>query len=288
MTYDLQALHFNRHGPHGGNQRENSLSTGWPDGRSHSHYTNPMIPRAMMAYQEHILGYPSYPTSYVDGFHGPSQGRLSNTSLPHLPPGSHHTPSPPLISGHPAVNFRGAHNSEVPRGFPLLVRQAVQGFVGVPTSSIQLPALSDLSPQAENIDVLPVWRRPVHSFPCLVPRCPSSFSRAQDQRRHLLIHLPRWIHCPAPDCSWRGDRLSAFARHWGRDHPSSSQVPEEDQCKIFDPLPLMKGIADGSVCIQDAQKYAVSMVKKKASILGKPELFENPWGRKQRKQRKAR
>lgn len=248
-----------------------------------------MILRTMMAYQEHTIGSPSYPASYArpgdhgDGFYGPSQGRPSNTSLPHLPPGNCHTPSPPLISGHPAVNFRGAHNSEVPHGFPLLVRQAVQEFVGVPTSSIQLPA-----PQAENVDFLPIRRRRVHSFPCPVSGCPSSFGRAQDQRRHLLTHLPRWIHCPAPDCSWRGDRLSAFARHWGREHPSSSQVPEEDQCKIFDPLPLMKGIADGSVYIQDAQKYAVSIVQKKAPILGKPELFENPWGRKQRKQRKAR
>jgi hypothetical protein len=49
----------------------------------------------------------------------------------------------------------------------------------------------------------------------------------------------------------------------------------------------MKGIADGSVSVQAAQKYAILMVQKKAPILGKPELFENPWGRKQRKQRKA-
>jgi hypothetical protein len=47
----------------------------------------------------------------------------------------------------------------------------------------------------------------------------------------------------------------------------------------------MKGIADGSVGIQVAQRYAVSIVQKKALILGKPELFENPWGRKQRKAR---
>lgn len=249
-----------------------------------------MMPRPMMAYQEQPRRPPSYSVSYpspgdhVDEFHATPQDRLYNTSLPQLPPKNRHTPSSALIGGHPAVNSRGTHNSEVFHGFPLLVRQAVQGFMGGSLSSLQPPALS---PRAGIVDLLPIRKRRVHTFPCPVLGCPSSFGRAQDQRRHLLTHLPRWIHCPAPDCSWRGDRLSAFLRHWGRDHPSSSQVPEEDQCKIYDPLPLMKGIADGSVSIQAAQKYAISMVQKKASILGKPELFENLWGRKQRKQRKA-
>jgi hypothetical protein len=49
----------------------------------------------------------------------------------------------------------------------------------------------------------------------------------------------------------------------------------------------MKRIAEGSLRIQDAQKDAISMVQKKASELGKLELYQNPWGRKERKLRKA-
>jgi hypothetical protein len=49
----------------------------------------------------------------------------------------------------------------------------------------------------------------------------------------------------------------------------------------------MKRIAEGSLRIQDAEKYAISMVQKRASELGKLELSQNPWGRKERKLRKA-
>jgi hypothetical protein len=49
-------------------------------------------------------------------------------------------------------------------------------------------------------------------------------------------------------------------------------VPGEEQFKTYDPLPLMKGIADdGFVCIEATQKYAISIIQKNASILGKPE-----------------
>jgi hypothetical protein len=143
--------------------------------------------------------------------------------------------------------------------------------------SIQPPALS---PQAGSIDVFPIQRRRVPSLPCPVSGCPSSLGRTQDQRRHLLTHLPHWIHCPVPDCLWRGDRLNAFVRHWGNDHPSGIQVPKEDEWKTYDPQPLMKAISEGTHCIQVAQKHAISMVKKRALELRKPELFENPWGSK--------
>jgi hypothetical protein len=244
-----------------------------------------------VVYQERSIGsyfHPAHYTSpgnHVDDFlYGTPQGGLFNTSPPQLPPENHHPQSSPLISGQPACNLWGTRNTELPHGFPLVVRQAVKEFIGGSMSSIQPPALS---PQVGFIDVLPIQKRRVRRCHCPVSGCLSSLGRAQEQRRHLLTHLPHWIHCPAPDCSWRGDRLRAFVRHWSRDHPSSSQVPQEDQCKIYDPLPLIKEIAEGSLCVQAAQKYAISMVQKKASELGKPELCQNPWGRRWRKQRKA-
>lgn len=209
---------------------------------------------------------------------------LFSASPPQLPRENHHTPPLLLLNGYPAVNPRLTHNTKVSHGSPLLVRQAVQEFIDVSMSSIQPQAYP---PQADIVNVFPNRKRRVYGWPCPVSGCPSSLGRTQEQKRHLLVHLPRWIHCPAPDCSWRGDRLSAFLRHWGNGHPSGSQVPHEDQYKLYDPLPLMKDIAEGTLCIRAAQTYAISMVQKKASELGKPELCENLWGRKPRKPRKV-
>jgi hypothetical protein len=133
--------------------------------------------------------------------------------------------------------------------------------------------------------ISPIQRARARFHPCPILDCPGSFRRPQDQKRHVLTHLPHWIHCSVPDCSWRGDRLSAFKRHWTDVHPSSSQELGEDQYKTYDPLPLVKKIVGRALSIQDAEKDALSMVRKKASELGRKELYENPWGRKRRAQR---
>jgi hypothetical protein len=242
--------------------------------------------------QGHFNG-PSYPpapytnpVNNTDGFfHGTPQGALSDTSSPRYPPGNHHhlhtqSPSSPLISDHPAFSLGGSHwhNMEASRAFPLDVTQATQGGIGgsmTAVNSIQQPALS---PQAGSIGMFPIQTR--NTLPCPVEGCPSSLSRTQDQRRHLLTHLPHWIHCPAPECCWRGDRFDAFVRHWGNDHPPGIRVPDEGLCRTYDPQPLMKEISEGSLCIQVAQKRAISMVKKRASELQKLELLRNPWGRR--------
>lgn len=145
--------------------------------------------------------------------------------------------------------------------------------------------MAPLPPEFGIIDVSPVRRKRPRNCPCPVPGCLSWFQRPQERNRHLLTHLPHWIHCPAPGCSWRGDRLSAFRRHWSNGHPSSSQELGEDQCKIYDPLPLVEKIVRGSLCIQAAKGVAISMVKGKGIELDKWELCENPWGRKAKKTR---
>lgn len=253
-----------------------------------------------MANQGHFNG-PSFPPgpyanqviNTPDGFfHGNPQGPLLDAPHPHYPPGNHHhhrhphphtqSPSSPLIRGYPAFNVGGSYTIQASRAFPLDVAQATQDGIGSPmaaVSSIQQPALSS---QAGSIDVFPVQRR--NGLPCPVSDCPSSLGRSQEQRRHLLTHLPHWLHCPAHGCGWRGDRLHAFMRHWGNDHPSGIRVLN-DQCRTYDPQPLMKEISEGSLRIQAAQMRAISMVKKRAIELQKPELFKNPWGSKGKRKR---
>ena len=45
------------------------------------------------------------------------------------------------------------------------------------------------------------------------PICPASLGRLQDRKRHILSHLPHWLQCQAPDCSWRGDRWEHLRKH---------------------------------------------------------------------------
>ena len=235
------------------------------------------------------------PVDNTDGFfHGVPQGTLSNISPPRHPPGHHHrhphTRSTPMVSGHHAFNLGGSYNTEASRTFPLDVTYSTQeGRIGgsmAAVGSIRPPALP---PQAGSIDFFPIRRRRVHSFPCPVSGCLSSPLRIQDQRRHLLTHFPHRFHCPAPDsdCPWRGDRFDTFVRHWSNDHPSRIQVPNEGQCRIYDPRPLMKAVSEHTLCIRAAQNQAISMVKRRASELRKPELFENPWGSKWKRSRNS-
>jgi len=293
-AYILQAPYFERRGD---NQREIRHPTVQPRGRGHG--THPITPQPIVVNQGYFLG-PSFapapyanPVNNTDGFfHGTPQRVLSNTiPLRHPPaPRNHHHPhtqSSPLISGHTAFNLGGSYNMEAAsRVSPLDVTQASQEGIGASSAAVGSIQPPPLSPQGGSIDVFPNQRR-MHSLPCPVSGCTSSLSRTQDQRRHLLTHLPHWIHCPAPDCIWRGDRFNAFVRHWGNDHPSGNQVPNESQCKTYDPQPLMKAIYEGTLCIQDAQNYAISMVKNRALQLRKLELSEDPWGSKWKRLRNS-
>ena len=295
IAYIFQGPHIERRGD---NRRENRRPTGLHAG-GRGCGTHPVTPQAMAVNQEQFFRTSFSPAPYTvtnpvndtNGFfHESPQGALPNTSPPRHPPRNRHHPhtqSSPLISGHPAFNPEGrSYNVEVSPGrpFPLDVTQATQqgkgGSMAAVGSSIQPPARP---PRAGSTNVFPIQRR--ERLPCPVSGCPTSLSRIQDQRRHLLTHLPHWIYCPVFDCSWRGDRLSTFVRHWGNDHhPSGSiQVPTEDHFKIYDPQPLIKAISEATICVQGAQKHAISMVKQRALDLRKPALYENPWGSKWKK-----
>ena len=161
--------------------------------------------------------------------------------------------------------------------------QPVQGSPGDPMNLTQGLHIAPLPLQSGDTDASPKSQKRVRNHPCPALGCPT-FRRPQDLKRHLSTHLPHWVNCPDPDCSWRGDRLSVFRKHWDSNrHPSSGQDLDEDQFIIYDPWPFVEKIEAGSLPIQDAQKQAMAMVSKRASELRKPELRENPWGRKRKR-----
>jgi hypothetical protein len=131
----------------------------------------------------------------------------------------------------------------------------------------------------------PTPTRRERTWHCLVSDCSSSFFRLQDRKRHLLAHLPPWIHCAYPGCSWKGNRPSAFKNHWSANpsHPSSSQDLEKGQSIIYDPFPLVESIEEGTLSIHDARKRAMSTVRVKALELGMPGLCDDTRGRKRKR-----
>ena len=132
-------------------------------------------------------------------------------------------------------------------------------------------------------------KRPSHDSGKCCPICHASLGRSQDGKRHKVSHLPHWLQCPDPGCSWRGDRWGNLRNHRLKIHkvrPSSSQ--ELDKCKavIYDPWPLVEEITDDT-SLESARKNAISLVEKKAVEVGKSGLWRDFWGRKRKGTRKA-
>jgi hypothetical protein len=167
--------------------------------------------------------------------------------------------------------------------FSPVTNQVVRGLFNNPMDVDFMQPRCVTSPTAPDAAVHTNRKPPRRDLPCPVLGCSSSLGRPQDRNRHILTHLPDWIHCPDLDCSWRGDRPSDFKKHRSRDHPSSGQEPSEDQYKTYDPLPLVVKIVWGTLSIQDANTHALLMVRKKSSELGIKKMYENPWGRKGRR-----
>ena len=164
--------------------------------------------------------------------------------------------------------------------------QAVQGLPGNPTMDPTHSFYFSQPPPRHDGGVTgapPIPQQRARNWPCLAPGCPSSFDRPQDRKRHLLTHLPHWIHCPYPDCCWRGNRLGALRGHWANSHPPRGQDLDRDQFKAYDTGPLVERIEEGSISVEGAKNEAMTMVRAKAAELGKQELWENPWGRKGRR-----
>ena len=81
-----------------------------------------------------------------------------------------------------------------------------------------------------------------------------------------MPHLPYWLQCPDPGCSWRGDRWENLRDHRlkvHKVHPSSSQEPDKCKCVIHNPWPL---VDTDDTTLESARKSAISFVEKRAGI----------------------
>jgi len=308
----LQTPLFSSSEGHGNHQRlghlyVDLLSTSLPS--DHSYGIHPGA-TATIAYGE----LPIEPPFYTDRLTGcqwgsevsypvPQHAVLSDSIFQQILPLGPHMQMTDVLG----YDVLGRHNMEASHGLPQydipvkchsisdpssylwysLVTQKAQGFLSDPINVLDPLGHGGMPLPTHRVvtNTSPILKSRVRSnWPCPASGCQSSFGHRQDQNRHLLIHLPFWIHCPYPGCSWRGDRLSLFKSHWDRasNHPSRSQGLDEHQFMTYDPQPLVRKIERGTLSIRDAKMYAISMVRKKASDVGKPELCENPWGRKGR------
>ncbi|KAN0136067.1 hypothetical protein V8E53_006228 [Lactarius tabidus] len=105
-----------------------------------------------------------------------------------------------------------------------------------------------------------------------------NFARVQERDRHILTHLPHWIHCPFPDCFWTGYRTYVFRVHHlehGRLSHGPYPCPEREAFEIYDPRTLVNQIGAGTVTIDDAAAAALELVRVKAFQLRKPSLLVN-------------
>ena len=144
------------------------------------------------------------------------------------------------------------------------------------------PVLPTL-PSQINSTTTPATAIPGNPKQC--PACGTKLNRWQDRDRHISTHLPHWIHCPLPHCSWRGNRIKSIELHWKRQdhlrhHESYGSTLRQEQFEIFDPQVFVNQIKAGTISTKDAAAQALIIVTAKASLLQKPSMSENRWGYK--------
>lgn len=115
--------------------------------------------------------------------------------------------------------------------------------------------------------------------PMLCPECKEQVGyRQQELRRHLLSnHLPCWICCPYPSCSWRGTRKEELKKHLIKD--KCGPMPEREQYQIYNTNLILGWILEDDTPVQVAASYALDFVGERARELGKVESWRNLWGR---------
>lgn len=115
--------------------------------------------------------------------------------------------------------------------------------------------------------------------PVLCPECKEHVGyRQQELRRHLLsIHLPCWICCPYPSCTWRGTRKEELKKHLIKD--KCGPRPVREQYQIYNTNLILGWILEDDTPVQVAASYALDFVRERARELGKVESWSNLWGR---------
>jgi hypothetical protein len=146
---------------------------------------------------------------------------------------------------------------------------------------VSLIPLQD-APSASSQSQLGVPTNARERWPCPVTGCTKDFGRPQERDRHLLTYLPYWLFCPFPDCSWRGDRYNNLKNHW-LIHANTSLCPRIEDCKIYEPAPLVQSIVRGESLIE-VTATAISAVTSRAIELDKVGVWRDDWGHRRRVQ----
>lgn len=115
--------------------------------------------------------------------------------------------------------------------------------------------------------------------PVFCPECREQVGhRQQNLKRHILsMHLPCWIYCPHPSCTWRGTRKEELNKHV--DKEQCGPKPERDQYQIYDTRLILGWILEDDVPLNVAVGYALDFVGERARELGKVEAWRDLWGR---------
>lgn len=116
--------------------------------------------------------------------------------------------------------------------------------------------------------------------------CQDFCSCRQDLDRHELVHIPFYIHCPAPGCAWHGNRPSEFWKHWEQKGHRSyyNYTPGQSEIETYNPKLILDQIRKGTISLPKGQEDAVLLVQIKSYELGKPDMLTHPWGKNRRRQ----
>jgi len=145
-----------------------------------------------------------------------------------------------------------------------------------------LPASSSLIQSAVKL-VTPLVTTTRNCWKC--PICPNSFPRRQERDKHELTHVPYFMHCPLPNCAWRGNRADLFKKHWQQeDHHAyhehyGGHTPDGSQTETFDPWVILNQIESGAISLSEGVNQAIVLVQVKAYELQKMNVWTDPWGR---------
>jgi hypothetical protein len=106
-------------------------------------------------------------------------------------------------------------------------------------------------------------------FQCPCPFCEKDFNRPQERNRHIRTYLPASYFCPIERCPWRGDRHHNLKAHWRTKHANFNEAPQPEDCKIYDPDPLIQSIVNGRMPMEEATLIALTEVERRAAVLDK-------------------